>query len=160
MDLKRQLKREKYLGGAVNLISFRPRSRQEITNYLNRKKATPKMVAIILGKLERLGYLDDAKFARWWLEQRLKFRPKGRVALMAELSAKGVDRETANQALAESNLKAAEPEAARRLLEKQWPKWRTLPPLKQKQKAYAYLARRGFSPEVIRALVATDLETE
>ncbi len=50
-------------------------------------------------KLIELDLLDDQKFARWWVEQRLRFRPKGNRALTAELLAKGIDREIISQVL-------------------------------------------------------------
>ena len=39
------------------------------------------------------GLLNDEEFARWWVDQRIRFRPKGNIALKSELMQKGVDKE-------------------------------------------------------------------
>ena len=43
-----------------------------------------------LERLERIGFVDDEAFARWWVEQRDRHAPRGRMALEAELRAKRI----------------------------------------------------------------------
>ena len=81
---------EKQLNKALNVLSYRPRSVAEM-----RRRG----LAAVIPKLIELDLLDDQKFARWWVDQRLRFRPKGNRALTAELLAKGIDREIISQVL-------------------------------------------------------------
>ena len=43
----------------------------------------------VLSMLERLELIDDVLFARQFVEQRLRLRPSGRIALVRDLSASG-----------------------------------------------------------------------
>lgn len=103
-DFKKMIKKDnlpKFLNKAYRFLKYRPRSEKEIVNYLKKKKATPLMVRRILAVLRKQNYLNDQEFVAWWLEQRSTFRPRGKMALRAELRQKGVDQSLVNQALIE-----------------------------------------------------------
>ena len=106
----------------------------------------------MLERLAQHGYLNDAEFARFWVENRERFRPRGSRALRQELRQKGVDEKTAAAALAEldpadSAFRAAESQA-RRLADLANSDARSF-----RQKLSGYLMRRGFDYEVVRAVV-------
>lgn len=84
---------DRAFGAALNYLSFRPRSARELRDYLRRRKADPQTIDATLERLERSGLLDDSEFARFWVENRQSFRPRGTRALKAELRLKGVDSE-------------------------------------------------------------------
>ena len=133
-----------------------------------------------MARLVELGYLDDAAFARWWVESRDRARPRATLALRRELALKGVDREIAYEVLehrtaaasGDGSTEAPLPpgveasddrrtslapdfEAARRLLARRGPALLREPdPLKRRHRAYALLARHGFDPGTCRE--ATD----
>src|SRR5690242_15549039 len=52
---------EKAYGAALNLLSYRPRSRGEIEAYFRRKKTDPEVVTAVLERLIRIGLVDDAE---------------------------------------------------------------------------------------------------
>ncbi len=139
---------------AVRYLGPRPRSVLEVRRHLSKKRYDEREAADAIRRLREQGYLDDAAFARFWLEQRARFRPKGEVALRSELRAKGVDAATVDAVLAESAGEGGEAEAALRALEPRVARWRALDDRERKAKAQAFLRRRGFSFDVIEEVLA------
>jgi regulatory protein len=138
-------------------VSIRPRSEWEMKSWLKRKKVDPSTQELIIEKLHTLSLLNDLDFAKWWIEQRNTFRPKGAAFLKHELRKKGVPVSIISQAVAETPID--EEVLARTLVEK---KIRTLsryPSDVQSQKLFDYLSRRGFSLSIIRRVIDVgDLE--
>jgi regulatory protein len=86
---------------ALNYLSFRPRSRQEIKRYLRRKETPPALVEAVLARLDALELLNDRDFASFWIETREQFSPRGTRALKNELYMKGVEREIVDELVGE-----------------------------------------------------------
>jgi len=106
-----------------------------------------------VAKLRAQGYVDDLAFAKYWVEQRPRFRPKGGRALVSELSSKGVARETMDAALGEMPAES-ETDRARRAITRQLRRWESLEPPERKRKIHAFLAARGFGYDVIDEVIA------
>ena len=68
-----------------------------------------------------------------------------------ELRMKGIKKEVIDQVL--SNIKVDEEKVARELLNKKSYKWKNLPKREARAKMSAFLARKGFTWEVIRRVV-------
>ncbi|MCB0076152.1 MAG: RecX family transcriptional regulator [Anaerolineales bacterium] len=149
--LKRDDEYHKAYGRALDYLSRRPRSQYEIESYLRRKEISEAHIERIVERLTTLHYLDDFAFARYWIEQRESFRPKGARALRAELRQKRVDPAIIDQALNESALD--EEEGAYQAAAKKRSRWEQIDDywLFQK-KAGAFLARRGYGWDVIRSV--------
>ena len=79
---------------AVQFLANRPRSVAEIRRHLRGKRYDDEAIDGAIDKLRAQRYVDDLDFAKYWVEQRSRFRPKGDRALVSELSSKGVARET------------------------------------------------------------------
>lgn len=92
---------ERAYGAALNFLSYRPRSTREVEDYFRRRKLEPELVPAVVERLVRAGLLDDQEFARFWVENRQTFRPKGARALSGELRQKGLSREVIEGALEE-----------------------------------------------------------
>jgi regulatory protein len=86
---------------ALNYLSSRPRSRREMEQYFRRKATDPEIAAAAIGRLERSGLVNDLEFGRFWVENRLSFKPRGRRALQVELLQKGLSRDDIEGALAD-----------------------------------------------------------
>jgi regulatory protein len=84
---------------ALALLAVRPRARRELADRLRRKQFAAAAVEWAVAEADRLGLLDDRAFAESWVRDRLKLRPRGSRALVAELACKGVDRDTATRAV-------------------------------------------------------------
>ncbi len=133
---------------ALRFLEYRPRSTDEVRRYLNGKGYAPETVEAVLTRLTEAGLLDDRAFARFWLENRAAFRPRGARALRQELRQKGVPADLIAEMLAQEHdeeqaaYQAALPKARR---------WRTLDRTDFHKKVENFLVRRGFAYDVARA---------
>src|SRR5438270_1850192 len=82
---------------ALNYLSYRPRSREEVRRYLRRKETPPDIIEAALARLDRLDFVNDRAFASFWIENREQFNPRGAHALKNELRMKGVEREVVDE---------------------------------------------------------------
>jgi|SRR6185312_1844566 len=82
---------------ALNYLSFRPRSREEVRRYLRRKETPPDIIEAALARLDRLDFVNDRTFASFWIETREQFNPRGARALKNELRMKGVGRDVVEE---------------------------------------------------------------
>jgi regulatory protein len=124
----------------IKFVTLRPRSEKEVEDWFYRKKVDQKHQKDYFKRLKRLDFLDDGKFTRWWVDQRLSFRPRSKRELWAELVKKGIDKTLIKQVIDES--KIDEVKIAKKLLSKR--------NYQDPQKAMAYLARKGFDWETIK----------
>lgn len=86
------------LDRAVGYLAARARSKREIEQKLLQDGYRPCTVEMVLYKLEREHLLDDADFARQWVESRSNHK-LGRGRIAQELRRKGVSQEEAEEAL-------------------------------------------------------------
>jgi regulatory protein len=135
----------------VRYSTLRPRSKREVETWFKKYKVHESLHDELFSKLKRLELLDDTKFAKWWVEQRITFRPRGKKALMAELRQKGIDRCIIDEVLTETDID--EKKMAKKLLERRKYRWERLNKLEAKKKKSDFLARKGFSWEIIKQLV-------
>ena len=148
---------------AARFLATRPRSRREVERRLQRAGAEPPVVDATLERLERLGYVDDAAFVRWWTDQRDRHSPRGRRLVEAELRQRGIGREEI-EALREAwqeqerspgdeHLPGSDAERASAALTRHL-RGRTIPDERQAlQRLGMFLVRRGFDPETARATI-------
>jgi regulatory protein len=145
---------ERLLNAAFRFVSFRPRSEREIREFLDNKLKRAKTsgafsVNKAIERLREYGHVDDRKFALWWIEQRLSFRPKGLRALKAELYNKGVSRDIVEEVL----VGTSEIDGAKKVIGKKLVLWAQMPSIEQKKKVYTFLAQRGFSGVTIEKII-------
>lgn len=131
---------------ALNLLSYRPRSSDEIRRNLESKGFSEEMIEATLERLENAGLVDDIEFARYWVEQRRDFKPRGAAMLRYELRQKGISPAVVDQVVNTID----EEELARRAAQAWVERKRNLDPEDFKHKLYAYLVRRGFTYSVVR----------
>lgn len=75
----------------VKYITIRLRSKKEITDYLKRKQVQPDHIAKIFAKLEKKNFLDDALFAKCFINDKLKFTSWGPYRIINELKKHNLD---------------------------------------------------------------------
>jgi regulatory protein len=153
--LRNQDEIERAYERALNFLSYRPRSEAEVRRNLRGKNLEEEVVESVIERLKRAGLLDDREFARYWVENRLQFKPRGVRALRQELWEKGVP----DAVIAEAIEGFDEEDAARRVAEAGARRMAHLEPRDFRRKLNAYMARRGFSYAVIKPLVEEMLET-
>jgi len=141
---------------AVRYLASRPKSVAEIARHLRSKRYDDDDVARAIDRLRAQRYVDDEAFARYWVEQRERFKPRGDRALRTELVQKGVSRDVIEVVLGD-RAPDADVDLAKRALSRPMTRWATLTPVERKRKIHTYLAARGFDygtiEEVIRASV-------
>lgn len=76
----------------LRFASLRPRSKKEFEFWFRKHKVDKKLQKGLFNRLKRLDFLNDKKFATWWVEQRNAFRPKPKRVLNQELRIKGIDK--------------------------------------------------------------------
>ena len=129
---------ERLLGAAIRFVSFRPRSKKELRDFciktLKRHHTTaPLVIDQVIERMTELGYVNDDKFAEWWISQRTAFRPKGKRVIEAELLAKGIRN---------PEIDIDERTLAQKALERK-------KGVSDKQKLANFLYRRGFTVSVV-----------
>ncbi len=134
---------------AARFLGYRPRSMAEVRRNLRRKDFPDGAITAALERMTQQGWLDDLAFARFWVEDRLRFRPMGRRALAYELRQKGVEAEIIETALVDVDSL----DAARRAARKSLRRWRSLTRLEMRRKLWAFLQRRGFEADLCRQVV-------
>ncbi|HEY6580609.1 MAG TPA: regulatory protein RecX [Rubrobacter sp.] len=131
------------MGRALNLLGYRARSEAEIRERLGRYGYAGETIEAVVVRLEELGYLDDAEFAR--LKAREKARRYGPRRVSVELRKSGVVEELAREVVEEefagrSEVGEARSAAARR--------YNGRGSDAEARRVYGFLVRRGYSAEV------------
>lgn len=139
---------------AQRLLAVRPRSRHELVTRLRLRRVPPEVIATIVDELEGEGLLDDARFARAWIDGRLAHRPSGAVRLRAELRQKGVDRAVIDDVIATRLIPADEAALAREVARALVGRYRSVDRKTAFRRLAGALARRGFSTSVISQTLA------
>jgi regulatory protein len=139
----------------LNFLSYRPRSEAEVRRRMRQKNEEDEVIEAVVERLTRAGMLNEREFARYWVENRLQFNPRGIRALNHELRGKGVPASIIADTLAGLDEEAT----ARQALEAGRRRLAHPDPRVFRRRLEAYLARRGFSYEVIVPLVEEMLET-
>ena len=133
---------------ALVFLSYRPRSEKEVRDRLRRGGFEQDAIEHAIARLHEWHYLDDADFARRWVENRTAHRPRGRRLLQQELRHKGIDVEIAREAIDDADLD--ETGAAEALARRRLPAYAGDEPAAIRRRLGAYLARRGYGYDVIR----------
>ncbi|MFH0839590.1 MAG: regulatory protein RecX [Candidatus Omnitrophota bacterium] len=134
---------------AYGLLKYRERSLKEIADRLKEKGFSPDICANVIAELQRLGYLDDTRFANALAQDILKFKPAGISFIRWKLYSKGVPAGIADAVISAVKEDYNENEAASRLAAMKAERLRAIEPRKAKQRIYGFLARRRFSQDVI-----------
>jgi regulatory protein len=152
--LERTESADKATHAGMRLIETRPRSLAELRDRLQRKGFAPEAVENALERLSDLGLADDAAFARFWVENRQSYRPRGVNALRAELRRKGVAQDVIGAAIDESGGREEEAERAMELGRAAVHKYADAPDYHSfSRRLGGYLQRRGFGFDTVRPVL-------
>jgi regulatory protein len=143
----------------LRLLSFSPRTRAQLADALRRKGVPEEVAERVLGRYTEVGLIDDAAFARAWVQSRHTGRGLARRALAAELRQRGVADDTVKEAVEELHPDQEET-AARELIAKRMAATRGLDPTKRMRRILGVLGRKGYSSGLAYRLVREALENE
>lgn len=134
---------------AINFLSYRPRSENELRQYMVKHKIQPESVERILEKLKESKLINDRQFASTWVENRSEHRPRSSQMLAMELKKLGVDpgiiQDSVNGIDEESLAYQAAIKQSRKYARLEWNDFR--------KKMFGFLSRRGFNYETSNEIV-------
>ncbi|MEQ8672968.1 MAG: RecX family transcriptional regulator [Aggregatilineales bacterium] len=139
---------------AVRFLSYRPRSVDEVRRNLIKNETPESIVEIALERLINMGYLDDEAFARFWLENRDMFKPRGTAALRYELRQKGITDTIIDLILSEFDVE----DAAYRAAQSKVRSMRGKTEQDFRKKVGSFLQRRGFTYDVCRNAIEQSIQ--
>ncbi|MGB4420804.1 MAG: regulatory protein RecX [Candidatus Saccharimonadales bacterium] len=157
---KKESKMGKVYLNAILYCMSRPRSQKEIKEYLF-KKTIPKItksgkkesaidqseVNIIFDKLVTKNYVNDRKFAEYWVENRFFKKGISRKRLTIELKLKGIDQSTINEVI--SNNIRNDKQEIQKIIARKAKNYTS-------EKLFSYLIRQGFSYEDVKSELNVD----
>jgi regulatory protein len=138
---------------AMKTLERRLHSKMELRRKLARREYEPQMIEDVLADLERLGYVDDARFAVTKATSAAKYKHHGQRRAQVELMKAGVDDATARKAIEDVYEPHDSLGVARSLAQKQAPRLRKLDPAVARRRLAGMLARRGFDYDTIRPVI-------
>jgi regulatory protein len=138
---------------AFLLLKFRLRSEKELAQRLKQKGFSAEVSQETVNFLKDRQFIDDRVFAKGWVASRLK-RPFGLSRIRQELVQKGLAKAVIEETFARAKEDYDEGSIIRQLAEQRFSRLKSVEPVKTKQRVYAYLMRRGFSPDLVREVVS------
>lgn len=139
---------------AARFLGYRPRSIDEVRRNLLKNNVAEDVAEAAIERLTRLGYLDDYAFARFWLENRDTFKPRGIRALRYELRQKGVSDRVINDVLETFDAT----DAAYRAAQSRIRRMKGSTEYDFRNKIGSFLQRRGFAYAVCRDVIERLIE--
>jgi regulatory protein len=148
---------------ALEYCLMRPHSQRELKDYLYRKTRDTRtkdggirkgvsaaLTERVFNKLLEKSYIDDEKFAAYWIENRNLRKGSSKRKLSAELSTKGVERSITERLLGETE--RDDVTELQKIIDKKRRRY------DDEQKFMSYLARQGFSYDDIKTALANNDE--
>ena len=143
----------------LRLLTGAPRTRAQLDQALRRREVPQDVADAALDRLAGAGLIDDAAFARAWVDTRHRGRGLARRALAAELRQRGVDAGDVRAAVADLGPEQ-EAEAARRLVEAKLAATRGRPLATRMRRLTGLLARKGYPSAMAYRVIREALEQE
>lgn len=148
-ELKKASEFGKLYQRALEKALMRPHSKKEIYDYLYKKvyeKGIDKeYIDEIIERLENKKYVDDKRFAEWYVENRFVKKGVSQKRLKMELRGKGVATEIIDEVLGGRDDK----EEIKKMIARKRSKY-------DDEKLMAYLCRQGFSYDLVKQVLEED----
>ena len=141
-DTGPERRREQAFDAAWRFLAHRDRTEAEIRARLERNDVEPELIEEVLDELREGGYVDDARFARRFAEDRRNLDGWGNERIERRLLELGVDREHIRPALGDHDELAA----ACELLARRFPTPPDTP--RDRERALGMLIRKGYELEL------------
>lgn len=141
---------------AVAMLAARGRAARDLERTLVRKGEPPELARRAVERLTAQGFLDDAAFARSFVRAKSGNAGLAKRRLEQELGRRGVDRGVVADAIEEvfEEEEVDEGSAAEALARKRNKSLGGADAQSRRRRLYAFLARRGYSPDVIATAVS------
>jgi regulatory protein len=144
VDAEREIRRGEAFDVAWKLLNHRDRTEAELVRAFLKARIEPELAEEVLDELREGGYVDDARFAVRFAEDRRRLDAWGTDRIERRLSELGVPREHIAAALGEGDHN--ELEAAVALLERRFPAPPSTP--RERDRLLGVLLRKGYDLEL------------
>ncbi|MDO5132752.1 MAG: regulatory protein RecX [Eubacteriales bacterium] len=144
-----------------SLLECRDYSVRRMEEKLREAEYPESVIREAVEKLRKAGYLDDSRYAREFVRSHI--RDKSRLRIRKDLLDRGIGEALIEQAFleigAQEDLDEAQREQIRRLLRRRGFD-AAAATYEEKNKTMAFLYRKGFSAEIIRAAMESNMEPD
>lgn len=144
---------------ALRKLAAAPQTRAQLDEAMRRRGVPDDVRANVLDRFGDVGLIDDAMFAKMWVESRHAGRGLGKKALAHELRRRGVDADLIDEAVAELPVEREEA-MARALVVRRLPATRGLDPAARTRRLAGMLARKGYPGGLSFRVIREALESE
>lgn len=139
----------------LRFLSYRPRSEKEVNDYLKKKKVSELIINKIIVKLKEQRFINDDEFARIWISQRTKIKPRSLRIIKRELQNKGIEKEKVEELLENNeNEIPSDFQMAFALAEKRAKRYKNLSKQEFFEKMGRFLVSKGFNYNTIKEVIA------
>ena len=147
MEYKKASEFGKLYQRALEWVLTRPRSEKETREYIARKTNTPNSEYSddIVASFFKKGYLNDEKFAKWYVENRMVKKGISKKRLKLELIKRGISKDIIDEVLEQRR----DEEEIMKIIAKKRNKY-------DDEKLIAYLCRQGFQYDLAKRAVGGD----
>ncbi len=143
----------------LRLLTIAPKTRAQLATALRRRGVPDEAAEAVLSRFTDVGLIDDAAFARAWVESRHHSRGLSRRSLSDELRRQGVQAEEIREAVGTLD-PGQEIATARRLVERKMAGTRGQPAEVRVRRAAGSLARKGYPSGLVFRLIKEVMEQE
>ena len=120
----------------THVIWFKKLRNKKTGEFYERQGVSQTSADQVLARLKEKGYIDDERFAKWWIENRNQKKGSSIKKLRLELQQKGVARSVIDQVVEDSN--RGDDQEIKKIIAKKAKRYT------DQQKFIAYLLRQGF----------------
>jgi regulatory protein len=132
---------------AYAFLNKRERTEAEVRERLERAEIQPEEIEMVVAELLEFGYLDDARYARVFTEDKRNLEAWGSERIARALRGRGVERALIEAALAQTEVaEEGELDRAIALLGQRFPGGPAEP--RDRERAFGVLARKGYESEM------------
>jgi regulatory protein len=144
MDDRIERERERAIQLGYRAVGTRERTVAELRTFLERKRVEPAAIDDAVTELTEAGFLDDARYAQRFAEDKRELDRWGSERIARELRRRGIAPDLIESAVADRG-REAELETALLVLEQRVP---APGDDRERDRAWRLLIRRGYEPEV------------
>jgi len=144
----------------LQFLGYRFRSKKEILIKLTSKKISRSTIDALIAKYEAKGFINDENFAESYILDLITHHPQGNFAIRQKLKQRGISNEIIKRLSEEYLSGENEHEMAIKELSKRKTRYMKLEPRERRNKALAFLQRKGFSYTCARECIEEILFSE
>lgn len=137
---------------ALNLLTYRLRSKKEIIDKMKNKGYEEYLIENTINYLEKNKYLDDKYFVNAFINDKININKYGQRKIEAELYKKGIDRELISECINEINEEELLDNAIY-LIRKRSLRYDKLNKRERNDKLMRYLSGRGYRYDIIKKAI-------